>query len=223
MNGKGYDHVIELGYKTFNKVKRSGKAYIDFIRNNLINKKITVYNSDGEAEIIEFAKANERVQKAGASNKHPVIGELTQARNEIKKLVILNAVETAKISQFDSSTDHKDENSHQWLDANGWDYRTSYVMTNDDTIYPVTLFVAKARDGRNILYDVNVKIKEGVAADKIATSERSKRNARQAVRSTKPSNVLYHKDEDLSRGNDQKIQTVTFHPTQKILLRNTSE
>ncbi len=202
VNGREYDHVIELDYKTFNKVKRSGKSYIDFIRNNLINKKITVYNSDGESEVIEFAKANERVQKAGASNKHPVIGELTQARNEIKKLVILNAEETAKISQFDS---HKDENSHQWLDENGWDYRTSYVMTKDGTIYPVTLFVAKAQDGRNILYDVNVKIKEGIATDKIATSERSKRNARQAVRLTKPSDALYHKDRDLSRDNNKKF------------------
>lgn len=34
-------------------------------------------------------------------------------------------------------------------------------------------FLAKSKDGRNVLYDVNVKIKEGVAADEIATSERS--------------------------------------------------
>jgi hypothetical protein len=60
-------------------------------------------------------------------------------------------------------------------------------MTKDGTIYPVTLHIAKARDERNILYDVNVKINEGIAADKIATSLRAEKQARQAVRTTKPS------------------------------------
>jgi UDP-N-acetylglucosamine:LPS N-acetylglucosamine transferase len=52
---------------------------------------------------------------------------------------------------------------------------TSHVMTKDGTIYPVTLHIAKAKDGRNILYDVNVKINEGVATDKIATSLQAKK------------------------------------------------
>ena len=200
-NGKEYDHVIELDYKVFDKVKRSGKAYIDFIRNNLISKKITVYNSNGESEVIEFAKENERVAKDGSTNFRRVLGELEQARNEVKKLVILNVDETTKISQFAS---HKDENTHQWLDKNGWDYRTSYVMTNDGMIYPVTLFVAKARDGRNILYDVNIEIKEGISIDKIATSLRSNKNARQAVKVPKPSNQgLYHENTDLSSGKNK--------------------
>ena len=39
----------------------------------------------------------------------------------------------------------------------------------------------------------DVKIKEGVAADKIATSPRANKNAGQAVRATKPSiGALYH-------------------------------
>ena len=54
-------------------------------------------------------------------------------------------------------------------------------------IYPVTLHIAKARDGRKILYDVNVKINEGVATDQNSTSLRAKKQARQDVRITKPS------------------------------------
>lgn len=201
VNGKEYDHVIELDYKTFNKVKRSGKAYIDFIRNNLINQKITVYNSDGGAEIIEFAKANERVKKDGSDNFRRVLGKLEQAKNELKKLVILNAVDTAEISKF---AEHSTENSHQWLDTNGWDKRTSYVLSEDGVIYPVDLHIAKAKDGRNILYDVNVKIEEGISIDEIATSERSKKIARQAVKVPKSSNKgLYHKEGDLSSGEDE--------------------
>ena len=51
----------------------------------------------------------------------------------------------------------------------------------------------------------DIKIKEGFAADKIATSLRSKENARQAVRATKPSNQgLYHENTDLSSGKNLK-------------------
>ena len=55
-----------------------------------------------------------------------------------------------------------------------------------------------------MLYDIHVQIKEGIAVDKIATSLRSKRSARQAVRSTKPSNALYHKGKGLPRGGKKK-------------------
>lgn len=143
-----------------------------------------MFNDNGDSEVIEFAGEKERVLKDGAKNKHPVIGEFTQAKNETKKLVIVNAVETAEISRLAGISN---EHSHQWLDENGWEERTSHVMTEDGTIYPVTLHIARARDGRNILYDVNIKINEGVAADKIATSLRAKKQARQAVRTTKPS------------------------------------
>ena len=173
-NGKQYDSVVKLEYGVFNKVSRNSRAYIEYIRNNLIKEKITVFDNNGNAETVEFAGEKERVQKDGAKNSHPVIGEITRAKNEIKKLVILNSIETAEISEF---AHHIDENSHKWLDKNGWDERTSYVMTSDDMIYPVTLYIAKARDGRNILYDVNVKIKEGVATDKIATSQLAKKQA----------------------------------------------
>ena len=60
-------------------------------------------------------------------------------------------------------------------------------MTKDGTIYPVTLHITKAKDGRIILYDVNVRIKEGVATDKNATSQLAKQLNGQAVRTTTPS------------------------------------
>lgn len=194
INGKEYDHVIELDYKVFNKVKRHGKDYIDFIRNNLINKKITVYDSNGNAEVIEFAKEKERVQKDGSTNFRRVLGELEQAKNSLKKLVILNSVETAEVSRFIS---HNTENSHQWLDRDGWDKRISYVLTKDDVVYPVELHIAKAKDGRNILYDTNIKIKEGISIDKNATSLRTKKNAEQAVKVPNPSS-----DDTISQNND---------------------
>lgn len=204
VNGVEYERVVELDYKVFNRVRRSGKAYIDFIRNNLIKQKITVFNENGDSEVIEFAGEKERVKKDGSARDRAVIGELTQARNETKKLVIVNAVETAEISRLAGVSD---EHSHQWLDENGWEERTSYVMTTDGVIYPVTLHIAKARDGRNILYDVNVKINEGVAAEKIATSPRAKKPTEQAFRTTKPSeNKVPQQEHEVKKFSNRDIR-----------------
>ncbi len=41
-------------------------------------------------------------------------------------------------------------------------------------IYPFTLYIAKAKDGRNILYDINVKISEGVAIAQNTTSGKNR-------------------------------------------------
>jgi hypothetical protein len=83
-------------------------------------------------------------------------------------------------------------------------------MTKDGTIYPITLHIAKARDGRNILYDVNVKINEGIAADKIATSLRAEKQARQAVRTTKPSgNKVTQQDPEEKKFSDRDTESVS--------------
>ena len=184
VNGNVYSNVVELEYKTFNKIRKNTKAYIDFIRNNLIKQKITVYDSNGEPEIIEFAKTNERVQKDGTSNFRRVLGELERAHGDVKKLTITNAEEVAEISEIKN---HSTENSHQWLDQNGWDERWSYVMTQDGMIYPIILHIAKTRDGRNLLYSVNVDITKGIGIDKGATSAQAGKQAQQAVKIPTPS------------------------------------
>ena len=184
VDGNVYGDVIELEYRTFNKIRKSTKAYIDFIRNNLIKQKITVYNSDGNPEIIEFARVNERVQKDGSSNFRRVLGELERVQGDVKKLIITNAEEVAEISEIKN---HSSENSHQWLDQNGWDERWSYVMTKDGMIYPVILHIAKTRDGRNLLYSVNVDITKGIGIDKGATSAQMKNHVQQAVKVPTPS------------------------------------
>ena len=74
--------------------------------------------------------------------------------------------------------------------------------------------IAKSKDGRNILYDANVKIKEGISIDKNATSLRSKKNTKQAVKVPMPSNGgLYHKKSALSSGKGKKIFIPTEPPT----------
>ena len=211
-NGKVYADVVALNYKTFNIVKKSNAKYIDFIRNNLIKKKITVLDQNGDSEVIEFAKSNERVLKDGAKNAHRVLGKLEQVLGDVKKLTILNAEETAKISTvFERNQEH----THQWLDQYGWEKRKSFVMTSDGTIYPVTLHVAKARDGRNILYSVSIDIKKGVAIDKEASSLFSKKKKGTAVKITTPfSKVIPQKEGNVKRKNSDRdqsyLQSVSF-------------
>jgi len=79
------------------------------------------------------------------------------------------------------------EQSHQWLDENGWEIRKAYVELNDGKIYPVLLSIGRTRDGRNILYAISIKTKEGIDVDMKATSEYAKQQTRQAVKTTKPS------------------------------------
>ena len=50
-------------------------------------------------------------------------------------------------------------NNHQWLDENGWEFRTAYAKDKKGRVYEMLLNIGKSRDGRKILYDIN-NIKE---------------------------------------------------------------
>ena len=74
-----------------------------------------------------------------------------------------------------------ENNEHGWLDKNGWESRKTYVL-KDGVIYEAYLKIAKAKDGRNILYAVNLNINNGIAVDQGATQKRA------AILSAMPSN-----------------------------------
>ncbi len=65
------------------------------------------------------------------------------------------AEKLAKELEKSRDPENNNEHNHQWLDENGWEYRTAYVEDIKGNIYSVMLNIAKARDGRNILYDFN--------------------------------------------------------------------
>ena len=113
-----------------------------------------------------------------------MIGKLLQARDALKKQAI---VSIDRLIENSSYVEHRDENSHQWLDMYGWDVRKSYLWSDDGVVYPVALKIAKTKDGRNILYDVRVEKEEGVAVDQVATSKLGKLSSMAGVKSTTPS------------------------------------
>ena len=173
VNGKEYDSVVVLDKKISVRELNDNKKFFSWIEKNLIGARIRVYDQNLNTEVIEFAKADETVKKDGAKNPHPVIGELAYAKGDVKRRVIANSKEAIKVSVYDSQHSSND-NAHDWLDRNGWEGRSVYVMDpNTNKVYPANLRIAKAEDGRNILYAVNCNIDDGVAVDQEATRRRA--------------------------------------------------
>lgn len=173
-DGNEYNNVVKLNYDIFKGVKPRywSKNVSDFIESELIGKTIPVEDEIGNTEYIEFAGMNERVKKDGANNAHKVIDKLKRKSDNNSKLVIVNLQEITRVSELKNKTD---ENSHQWLDENGWEYRSAYIVSSNGFIYSLTLNIAKSRDGRNILYDVNNIKKVGQASLLSQTAENDSR------------------------------------------------
>ena len=170
VNGKEYNSVVELDKTVSKRTMSEPKKFMRYIVNNLVGLEIPVIDGDGNTEVIEFAGEGETVTKT--KGRHPVLGELAYAKGDTRKQVIVNAEEVIQESVYDpeySSTD----NEHGWLDRNGWESRKTYVLTKDGMIYEAYLKIAKAEDGRNILYAVNLNINKGIAVDQGATSKKA--------------------------------------------------
>ena len=166
VNGKKYDKVVKPGLTVYESVKHKRKDYISHLHKKIFKRTFTVDDSNGEQFVIEFAKDGEIVQKDGANNPHPVLGELEAITDRLKMIAIINIKDLIKNSKPLAPSS---ENSHQWLDEGGWRDRISY-MTDFDVIYPVILHIPKTRDGRYLLYGISVLKKEGTSIDMDATA-----------------------------------------------------
>ena len=174
VSGEIYDKVVVLDTNIFKGIppRNCGKTFRNFISKHLIGKKFLTFDENGKEEIIEFAKPNERVTKNGANNSHKVLDKLSRKSDRNSKLVIVHSDEVINISE----KQHENaEHSHQWLDENGWEFRNAFVMDKYGKIYSVTLNIAKSKDGRNILYDIN-KINE-VGYGDVLSNAKGKRSS----------------------------------------------
>lgn len=153
-NGKNHSEIVLLDTKVFKGTQPRywGKIIIDFVYNNLLGKRVEVLDENGNKVTVEFAKKNDRVTKSGANNSHKVVDKLARKSDNISRLAVAHAVELIEVSEYENSTDL---HSHQWLDENGWEYRYAEIMDNKGNIYSACLNIAKTKDGRNILYDIN--------------------------------------------------------------------
>lgn len=118
-----------------------------------------VLDENGEIQNLEFARPEDRVRK-NDSKEHSVISELYQTSDNISKLAAIHVDEVVEVSG-EKEPYYTGPDGHGWLDENGWLHRTAYVINSKNgNIYQITMDIAKARDGRVILYALNGKTKK---------------------------------------------------------------
>lgn len=147
-----------------------GKELSKFVYKNLAGKDTLAYDNNGTPEVIYFAKKEDRVQKNGSKNYRRVLDELAYAKGNVEKLSVVHIDELLKTSEVVSTSEEK---SHQWLDANGWEHRLTYVQDIYGRIYEATLNIGKDRDGKKVLYSVsNVKKVDEVPVSSKSNAQR---------------------------------------------------
>ena len=101
--------------------------------------------------VIQFARTTDRI-----NNGRLVLDKLAENTYRNTQRSTSHADELVAISRY---LEENKNHSHKWLDENGWEFRTATMVNENGSIFDVLLNIAKARDGRRILYDIN-KIKK---------------------------------------------------------------
>ena len=140
-----------------------GKKLREYVESRSENNPLIlpVEDENGNVQQIQFADKKDRVTKKGKAN-HKVLSELYSTKDNISKLAVIHIDEILEISEKSNPyyTEATEMDNHQWLDENGWLHRTAHVVnTRNGAIYQITVDIAKARDGRHILYATHGKIK----------------------------------------------------------------
>ena len=205
VSGEIYDKVVVLDTNIFKGIppRNWGKTFRNFISKHLIGKKFLTFDENGKEEVIEFAKPNERVTKNGANNSHKVIDKLSRKSDRNSKLVIVHSDEVINISE---KQNENAEHSHQWLDENGWEFRNAFVMDKYGKIYSVTLNIAKSKDGRNILYDIN-KINE-VGYGDVLSNAKGKRSSH--INPNFVTNSISQSENNVNTKNDESSNDIKY-------------
>ena len=131
---------------------------------------------------------------------HRVLDKLAGYRgNEVRAKAIVQMSEVLETSRYNSSNS---ENSHQWMDQNGWSFRKVFLQSNDGKIYEATLNIADGRD-RRILYEINnVKLvdKKKTSAS-IPSTDESQRSSYQEHKMGRTQSEVTEESEDSTDGN----------------------
>lgn len=162
-DGNTYDSAVLLDTDIFDGVppKSWGSVLRKYLENRVAKSPfiMPVVDENGNTQNLEFAKPEERASKNGGSA-HPVLGELYSTKDNISKLATIHIDEVVEVSSADSPY-YTASDGHAWLDQNGWLHRTAYVINSKNgNIHQITMDIAKARDGRVILYALNGKTKK---------------------------------------------------------------
>ena len=206
--GNRYDNAVLLDTDAFNNV--SPKNWWRTLKDHLERRTgkstfiMPVVDENGNTQMLEFAKSNERVSKNGG-NQHPVLGELYKTKDNISKLSATHIDEIVEVSKADSPYYTQSE-GHGWLDAKGWLHRTANVInTKNGNIYQITMDIAKAEDGRTILYALNGKTKRVGNAEVNSLVVKTTRGSSQ----NSNSEGIVSQDADFVKGVTEEIYSIS--------------
>lgn len=151
---KKYGSGVVLDTDIFEGVRQRdwGKTLGTYVYENMAGAELTMFDEDGNPEVVYLARENDRVKKDGAKNSHKVLDKLAGYRGDtIRAKAIVQLDEVLETSRSKEITE---DHSHQWLDAHGWIIRNAYLQDESGNIYEATLNIANGKD-RKILYEVN--------------------------------------------------------------------
>ena len=151
---KKYGFGVVLDTDIFEGVRQRdwGKTLGTYVYENMAGAELTMFDEDGNPEVVYLARENDRVKKDGAKNSHKVLDKLAGYRGDtIRAKAIVQLDEVLETSRSKETTE---DHSHQWLDAHGWIIRNAYLQDESGNIYEATLNIANGKD-RKILYEVN--------------------------------------------------------------------
>lgn len=163
-DGVQYDSAVLLDTAFFDGLspRNWGTKLRDFVKYRAETEPfiLPILDENGNIQQLEFAKGTDRVYKSGKSQ-HDVLDELSTSSDNISKLAVIHIDEIIDASEADIPyyTAQDPIVNHGWLDKNGWLHRTAYVINaKNGGIYKLVVDVAKADDGRHIMYATKGKI-----------------------------------------------------------------
>ena len=161
-NGNSYDNAVLLDTDFFDGIspRNWGEKLREAVNERAENNPfiLPITDESGNTTLLQFASPKDRVKKDGSANPHKVLNELSSTSDNISKLAVVHIDEIVSVSE-ENSPYYTNENNHQWLDKNGWLHRNANVINQKNgNIYNLTVDIAKAADGRTILYATNGKI-----------------------------------------------------------------
>lgn len=162
-NGTRFENAVLLDTDFFDGMspRNWGKKLRQYVFNRSQNKPfiLPVLDESSNVQILQFAKKNDRVRKNG-SNTHLVLNELVNTTDNLSKLAVIHINEIIAVSE-ESNPYYSNDNSHGWMDKNGWLHRTANIINiKNGNIYEITIDIPKTNDGRALLYATKGKIKK---------------------------------------------------------------
>ncbi len=160
-HGNLFENSVLLNTSLFDDVppRDWGKELNRFIFDRASKNPIIIPITDekGEITLLQFASPKDKAKKQNGVM-HNVLSELSYTQDNISKLAVVHIDEIASISE-ENTPYYTPESTHGWLDENGWLHRNANVINSrNGNIYNLTFDIAKAADGRTILFTTKGKI-----------------------------------------------------------------